>query len=91
MLYGLEVAWFKSYAGVQAIGPFTRFTALIGPNGAGRLLVPCCRERRLQRLLIEFEHFVPCKGKSNLMDAICFVLGIKAKDLRGAQLRVNLT
>jgi hypothetical protein len=27
-------------------------------------------------------------GKSNLMDAICFVLGIKARDLRGAQLRV---
>ena len=27
-------------------------------------------------------------GKSNLMDAISFVLGIRARDLRGAQLKV---
>jgi hypothetical protein len=31
----LEVENFKSYKGIQTIGPFHRFTAIIGPNGAG--------------------------------------------------------
>ena len=34
-LVRLEVEDFKSYRGRQVIGPFTRFTAVIGPNGAG--------------------------------------------------------
>lgn len=29
-------------------------------------------------------------GKSNLMDAISFVLGVKARDLRGSQLKVRM-
>ena len=31
----IEVFNFKSYQGRQTIGPFSRFTAVIGPNGAG--------------------------------------------------------
>ena len=32
----LELENFKSYAGVQRIGPFQDFTSVIGPNGAGK-------------------------------------------------------
>ena len=34
-LHYVEVKDFKSYKGVHKIGPFKRFTAIIGPNGAG--------------------------------------------------------
>jgi hypothetical protein len=34
-LIRLELENFKSYKGRQTIGPFTRFSAVIGPNGAG--------------------------------------------------------
>jgi structural maintenance of chromosome 1 len=32
----LELENFKSYAGVQKIGPFQSFTSIIGPNGSGK-------------------------------------------------------
>eukprot|EP00798_Chlamydomonas_sp_ICE-L_P016807 gene16807-23089_t len=32
----LEVCNFKSYRGVQPIGPFKDFTAVVGPNGSGK-------------------------------------------------------
>lgn len=32
----LEMENFKSYKGLQTIGPFSDFTAIIGPNGAGK-------------------------------------------------------
>ncbi len=32
----LELENFKSYKGLQTIGPFKTFTAIIGPNGAGQ-------------------------------------------------------
>lgn len=32
----LELENFKSYAGLQLIGPFTEFTSIIGPNGSGK-------------------------------------------------------
>lgn len=32
----LELENFKSYKGLQVIGPFYDFTAIIGPNGAGK-------------------------------------------------------
>ena len=32
----LELENFKSYRGVQIIGPFDEFTAIIGPNGSGK-------------------------------------------------------
>eukprot|EP00928_Gymnodinium_smaydae_P014424 TRINITY_DN1527_c0_g1_i1.p1 TRINITY_DN1527_c0_g1~~TRINITY_DN1527_c0_g1_i1.p1 ORF type:complete len:1315 (-),score=406.92 TRINITY_DN1527_c0_g1_i1:269-4150(-) len=56
----LLVENFKSYEGVQEIGPFDKFTCVIGPNGS---------------------------GKSNIMDAISFCLGIRAKHLRGERLK----
>lgn len=36
-LHYVEVKDFKSYKGYHKIGPFKRFTAIIGPNGAGEL------------------------------------------------------
>eukprot|EP00800_Vazella_pourtalesii_P005228 TRINITY_DN1608_c0_g1_i1.p1 TRINITY_DN1608_c0_g1~~TRINITY_DN1608_c0_g1_i1.p1 ORF type:complete len:1163 (+),score=345.20 TRINITY_DN1608_c0_g1_i1:37-3525(+) len=59
-LVQLELENFKSYRGKQIIGPFKKFTAIIGPNGV---------------------------GKSNLMDAISFVLGEKTSNLRVKQLK----
>ena len=32
----LELENFKSYAGLQRIGPFHDFTCVVGPNGAGK-------------------------------------------------------
>ncbi|GAX79886.1 hypothetical protein CEUSTIGMA_g7326.t1 [Chlamydomonas eustigma] len=47
---------FKSYAGVQRVGPFHKsFSAVVGPNGS---------------------------GKSNVIDAMLFVFGRRAKQLR---------
>lgn len=47
---------FKSYAGVQEIGPFhKRFSSVVGPNGS---------------------------GKSNVIDALLFVFGKRAAQLR---------
>lgn len=34
-LVQLEVDNFKSYKGHQVIGPFSSFTAVVGPTGAG--------------------------------------------------------
>jgi AAA15 family ATPase/GTPase len=33
----IEIENFKSYKGRQIIGPFHKFTAIIGPNGSGKL------------------------------------------------------
>jgi structural maintenance of chromosome 1 len=35
MLHQLEVFNFKSYKGKCTIGPFSNFSAVIGPNGVG--------------------------------------------------------
>ena len=35
----IEIENFKSYKGRQIIGPFHKFTAIIGPNGSGMLLI----------------------------------------------------
>lgn len=35
-IHRLELENFKSYKGLQIIGPFSDFTAIIGPNGAGK-------------------------------------------------------
>eukprot|EP01062_Namystynia_karyoxenos_P036917 TRINITY_DN2688_c0_g1_i1.p1 TRINITY_DN2688_c0_g1~~TRINITY_DN2688_c0_g1_i1.p1 ORF type:complete len:1442 (+),score=678.76 TRINITY_DN2688_c0_g1_i1:119-4327(+) len=52
----MELENFKSYAGVQQIGPYhKKFTAIVGPNGS---------------------------GKSNVIDAMLFVFGKKAKQIR---------
>jgi structural maintenance of chromosome 1 len=51
----LTVRNFKSFQGHHFIGPFTDFSAVIGPNGG---------------------------GKSNVLDAIAFALGLTIRDLR---------
>jgi structural maintenance of chromosome 4 len=54
---------FKSYAGVQEIGPFEKcFSAVVGPNGS---------------------------GKSNVIDAMLFVFGKRAKQMRQAKVRAR--
>lgn len=78
----LEVEDFKSYAGKQVIGPFRGFTAVIGPNGAG-----ACRAAPQMALHSRTCGATPCTGKSNLMDAISFVLGLQARHLRGNTLK----
>ncbi|MCI4380324.1 hypothetical protein PGIGA_G00238670 [Pangasianodon gigas] len=54
----IDVENFKSWRGKQTIGPFKRFTCIIGTNGS---------------------------GKSNVMDALGFVLGERASSLRVKQ------
>lgn len=39
MLHALEIENFKSWKGKQIIGPFARFTAIIGPNGSGKFVI----------------------------------------------------
>ena len=36
----IELDNFKSYRGLQKIGPFKNFSAIIGPNGSGKELMP---------------------------------------------------
>jgi structural maintenance of chromosome 4 len=56
MISRMELENFKSYAGVQVIGPFHKcFSSVVGPNGS---------------------------GKSNVIDALLFVFGKRAKQLR---------
>eukprot|EP01059_Diplonema_ambulator_P030711 TRINITY_DN5360_c0_g1_i1.p1 TRINITY_DN5360_c0_g1~~TRINITY_DN5360_c0_g1_i1.p1 ORF type:complete len:1304 (+),score=699.93 TRINITY_DN5360_c0_g1_i1:30-3914(+) len=56
MIMNMQLENFKSYAGVQKIGPFhKKFSAIVGPNGS---------------------------GKSNVIDAMLFVFGKKAKQIR---------
>ena len=56
MITNMVLENFKSYAGVQEIGPFhKRFTSIVGPNGS---------------------------GKSNVIDALLFVFGKRAAQLR---------
>lgn len=104
-LVRLELENFKSYLGRQTIGPFTRFTAVIGPNGAGvsagLASQPSHGQHQTNHPLVpEYIRLpgsppclctalLPTLGKSNLMDAISFVLGVKARDLRGNQLKVG--
>jgi hypothetical protein len=38
VLVSIEVENFKSYKGSVSIGPLKSFTAVIGPNGSGRLV-----------------------------------------------------
>eukprot|EP01097_Dermamoeba_algensis_P008834 TRINITY_DN604_c0_g1_i1.p1 TRINITY_DN604_c0_g1~~TRINITY_DN604_c0_g1_i1.p1 ORF type:complete len:257 (-),score=74.38 TRINITY_DN604_c0_g1_i1:549-1274(-) len=77
----IELENFKSYKGPQIIGPFKDFTAIIGPNGAGELFF--CHFN-----CFFFRHFLTwSSGKSNLMDAVSFVLGERSGPLRGGQLR----
>ena len=77
----VEIDNFKSYKGHIVIGPLQKFTAIIGPNGSGlsRVLSPVTA---ISRALL---------GKSNLMDAVSFVLGEPTKSLRVRKLSVSST
>ncbi|NXA39975.1 SMC1B protein, partial [Eudromia elegans] len=57
----LEMQDFKSWRGLQVIGPFMRFNCIIGPNGSG--------------------------SKSNIMDAVSFVMCEKIANLRVKNVR----
>lgn len=48
-LHRLEVENWKSYGGRQVIGPFSDFTAVIGPNGAGAPTAPLLPHLRPSR------------------------------------------
>jgi structural maintenance of chromosome 1 len=74
----VEIDNFKSYKGHIVIGPLRKFTAIIGPNGSGLLETP------------SFSSYFHLSGKSNLMDAISFVLGEPTKSLRVRKLSVCL-
>jgi len=52
---GMHISNFKSFENEHYVGPFTRFTCVIGPNGG---------------------------GKSNVLDAIQFVLGMSIRSMR---------
>lgn len=80
-LYSLELQDFKSYRGKQTIGPFSKFTAIVGPNGSGKIIH--------SYMFNMFKIFCYFPGKSNLMDAICFVLGEKANNMRVRKLTVS--
>jgi structural maintenance of chromosome 1 len=75
----VEIDNFKSYKGHIVIGPLRKFTAIIGPNGSGLLQ------------LSFFLSYFYLSGKSNLMDAISFVLGEPTKSLRVRKLSVRLS
>lgn len=86
----IEVENFKSYRNVHTI-PFTQFTSVIGPNGSGIFSSPCYI-LPLYISALHYKHhvcqsFSPFSGKSNLMDAISFVLGMKTQRLRSSNLR----
>jgi len=74
----VEIDNFKSYKGHIVIGPLRKFTAIIGPNGSGLF------KKSNRFFLLLFSR----SGKSNLMDAISFVLGEPTKSLRVRKLSV---
>lgn len=96
----IEVDNFKSYVGQQRIGPFDRFTAIIGPNGSGMLKsiyfnlkidYACNISISLSpNIFICIFGGVFFPGKSNLMDAISFVLGEKTSNLRVKRMSVSI-
>lgn len=73
---------FKSYAGEQRVGPFHKVAAHSNH--------PRTRHHRLAQC---FSAVVGPNGsgKSNVIDAMLFVFGKKAKQVRGACLRTNNT
>ena len=92
---------FKSYAGTHSLGPLTHFTAVIGPNGAGQphnntLHCPqqphCSSTPPAQHSMLDRQLCLCCAvvhlspGKSNILDAISFVLGVRSTQLRGQAL-----
>lgn len=97
----IEVDNFKSYVGQQRIGPFDRFTAIIGPNGSGMMKSIYFNVKIDYASIISiflspfifiyiFGGLFFFSGKSNLMDAISFVLGEKTSNLRVKRMSVSI-
>nr|CAD7400645.1 unnamed protein product [Timema poppensis] len=90
VLTHIEVENFKSYKGCLTIGPLKSFTAVIGPNGSGKITVFVefyggILKLRSIWLLVKMCIFNLCLtpfGKSNFMDAVSFVMGEKTSSLR---------
>uniref|UniRef100_A0A8C3KMU8 Structural maintenance of chromosomes 1A n=1 Tax=Calidris pygmaea TaxID=425635 RepID=A0A8C3KMU8_9CHAR len=55
----IEIENFKSYKGRQIIGPFRRFTAIIGPNGSGEFVGLFCTLTPLVPLFPPLGEFLP--------------------------------
>ena len=91
MLSKLVLENFKSYAGTREIGPFHKsFSSIVGPNGppltAHPLLLP---HPSLPISLTALP--LPCagSGKSNVIDALLFVFGYRATQIRLKKLSRN--
>ena len=82
-IHSLEIENFKSFRGKHYIGPFRPFSAIIGPNGSGKSI------SLLHMPIASQYHDFSFLGKSNLMDAISFVLGEKGHNLRVRRLGVS--
>jgi chromosome segregation ATPase len=63
---------FKSYAGDQEIGPFSTFSSIVGPNGAGFMQIVLDVQTKTDIF----------SGKSNILDAICFVFCLDMQAIR---------
>ena len=51
-LHSIELNNFKSYGGRRVIGPFSKFSAVIGPNGAGTPIAPRALGVRVLKFLL---------------------------------------
>lgn len=69
----IEIENFKSYFGLHRIGPLGRFTVIVGLNGSGKNSYHVGGRK---------QSFTVSVGKSNLMDAVSFVMGANAQHLR---------
>jgi len=54
----IEIENFKSYKGRQIIGPFHKFTAIIGPNGSGKY----CLWRWCSLITLQLTHTASTKS-----------------------------
>ena len=84
---------FKSYNGTHTLGPMTDFTAIIGPNGAGQgshcilhMTTHSPFAAVISTHLLLSPLFSLSAGKSNILDAISFVMGVRSSHLRGQAL-----
>lgn len=77
----LELENFKSYAGLQHIGPFHKVRVGASVNG---LAEACDRDETMRLLMQSLSAIVGPNGsgKSNVIDAMLFVFGKRAKQVR---------
>lgn len=83
LLHKLQIENFKSYKNFEEVGPFDEIFTWYDDlethkNSKIVLLVKTVQVRNFFRFFFNFSQ----KGKSNLLDAICFGLGFDAKKIR---------